>query len=325
MSAAASKPTKPRILVTGAAGYLGGIVVAALAERREEFRALVALDVRPVPAAEHLAGVCYETGDVRSDAVAKLVEKHSIDTVVHFAFLLAVPKNGGASLAYEIDVLGTRNVLEACVANGVTQLVVSSSGAAYGFHADNPKTVDESDPLRGNDEFPYSKHKRLVEELLAEARTSHPDLKQLILRPGAILGEGVSNLITDLFEKRVVPGVAGSEAPFTFIWDKDVAEVVVRGVLGRREGIYNLAGDGVLTGRDIARILGKPYLPIPPIVLRTALKVLQAAKLSQYGPEQVKFLRYRPVLSNRRLKEEFGYVPQLTSREVFDLYARGQA
>ena len=128
-----------------------------------------------------------------------------------------------------------------------------------------------------------------------------------------------------MFEKRFVPGVAGSEAPFTFIWDEDVAEVVVRGVLDRREGIYNLAGDGVLTGRDIARILGKPYLPIPPVVLRTALRVLRAARISQYGPEQVKFLRYRPVLSNRRLKEEFGYVPQLTSRQVFDLYARSQS
>jgi UDP-glucose 4-epimerase len=36
----------------------------------------------------------------------------------------------------------------------------------------------------------------------------------------------------------------------------------------------------------------------------------------------VNFLRYRPVLDNRRLKEEFGYVPKLTSAQVFALYCR---
>ena len=43
-------------------------------------------------------------------------------------------------------------------------------------------------------------------------------------------------------------------------------------------------------------------------------------RLTQYGPEQVDFLRYRPVLVNRRLKEEFGYVPRKTSAEVFEFW-----
>jgi UDP-glucose 4-epimerase len=50
--------------------------------------------------------------------------------------------------------------------------------------------------------------------------------------------------------------------------------------------------------------------------------VLHPLGLSQYGPEQVNFLRYRPVLDNRRLKEVFGYVPRLSSAEVFELYRR---
>jgi UDP-glucose 4-epimerase len=52
------------------------------------------------------------------------------------------------------------------------------------------------------------------------------------------------------------------------------------------------------------------------------LAILHPLGLAQYGPEQVDFLRYRPVLSNRRLKEEFGYRPQKTSAEVFDFYCR---
>ncbi len=52
------------------------------------------------------------------------------------------------------------------------------------------------------------------------------------------------------------------------------------------------------------------------------LAVLHPLGLSRYGPEQVDFLRYRPVLDNRRLKEVFGYLPRLTSAEVFELFCK---
>ena len=50
--------------------------------------------------------------------------------------------------------------------------------------------------------------------------------------------------------------------------------------------------------------------------------MLHPLGLSRYGPEQVDFLRYRPVLDNRRLKEVFGYLPRMSSAEVFDFYCR---
>ncbi|MGD8320629.1 MAG: epimerase, partial [Gemmatimonadota bacterium] len=55
-------------------------------------------------------------------------------------------------------------------------------------------------------------------------------------------------------------------------------------------------------------------------LLTLALGALRTLGLTRYGPEQVDFLRYRPVLANRRLKEGFGYTPRKTSAEVFDLY-----
>ena len=54
------------------------------------------------------------------------------------------------------------------------------------------------------------------------------------------------------------------------------------------------------------------------------LRLLRVLKLTQYGPEQVDFLRYRPVLDNRRLKEDFGYIPAKTSREAFDVFVEAR-
>jgi len=68
--------------------------------------------------------------------------------------------------------------------------------------------------------------------------------------------------------------------------------------------------------------MGKPVLRLPAWGVKAALAVLHPLGLSQYGPEQVRFLQYRPVLANDRLKQVFGYTPELTSAEVFDLWRR---
>lgn len=314
--------SKRKILITGASGYIGGLTVAALAKRRDELGALVALDVRA--AAKRMDGVDYVEMSVTERGIREVLSSHGIDTVVHLASILRPPREGAEDLAYQVDVVGTENVLAACVETGVRRIVVTTSGASYGYHPRDHEWLDENDPIEGNREIPYSWNKRLIERELGEYREKHPELAQLIFRPGTVIGETVSSPVTDLFERRAILGVSGGESPFVFIWDHDVVQCLVRGALGDQTGIYNLAGDGALSPREIARRLGKPYLPVPERVIRIALTVLHRLGKSPWGAEQVKFLRYRPVLSNRRLKEQFGYTPEKSSSEAFDVYAKSR-
>jgi len=314
----------PAVLVTGAAGYVGRLCVAALAKRRDELSALVALDWVQTDPAERLDGVVYKQGDICDPDLKDMFREQGIDTVVHLASIVRAPKGAPADLAYRVDVLGTKNILEACEAVGAKRLIVTSSGAAYGYHPDNPNWLDEEDPLRGNDEFEYAKHKRIVEEMLAKWREERPELRQIVFRPGTSVGEDVHSPVTDLFEKRVILGILGSDSPFVFIWDQDLVACLVDAVFSDKVGVYNQAGDGALTPREIAEILDKPYVPLPASLVKSILWLLKSLGVTENGPERVKFLRYRPVLSNRRLKEEYGYIPQLTSREAFELYARAR-
>jgi UDP-glucose 4-epimerase len=312
-----------RVLVTGAAGYLGSSLVALLAGRAShdgDPACLVAGDVREVPPERRLPGVEYAAFDVRVPGLDTALTAHRIDTVVHLAAIVTPGPQSNRELEYGVDVLGTRNVLEACVASGVRRIIVTSSGAAYGYHADNPDWLTEDDPVRGNEAFAYSHHKRLVEEMLADYRHRHPALEQVVFRVGTILGETTRNQITALFERPRLIAIKGSASPFVFIWDRDVAGAIEHAIFGGPAGVYNVAGDGALSIQEIAARLGKRCMSLPPGLLRAALAVLHPLKLSRYGPEQVDFLRYRPVLDNRRLKEVFGYVPQLTTAEVFELF-----
>lgn len=315
------------ILVTGGAGFLGTRVVRALSQHvgvkkiiigdltTPEADAWLGLDSLSV---EKIAATHLDVTD--PDSVEQVFSGAQIDVVVHLAAIV----NPGKDIAkeYAVDVDGSHHVFENAATHGVSRMVVSSSGAAYGYHADNPEWLVETDPLRGNDEFPYSKHKRLVEELLATYRQTHPQLSQTILRIGTILGPSVDNQITRLWEGRRILHIAKTDSPFVFIWVDDVAAIIAKAATDGPAGIYNVAGDGVLTVPEIARRMGKSLFTIPAWALACVLAVGSALKLTEHGPEKVRFLRYRPVLDNRALKERFGYVPVFTSEAAFEEFLK---
>lgn len=306
-----------QVLVTGGNGFLGSSVVRGLAEAGHR---VVSGDLTepasPVPGVEH---VSLDVTD--PDSVRAAFTSRGVEVVVHLAAVVTPGRQSSREREYAVDVTGTRNVLDGCLSHGVRRIVVSSSGAAYGYHPDNGAAHDgwltEDDPVRGNEAFAYSHHKRLVEEMLAELRSSHPELEQVVLRIGTILGERVDNQITALFERPRLLKIRGSESPFVFIWDTDVVAIIQRAVTSPVTGIFNVAGDGAMTVDDIAAALGKRTLTIPEPLLRAALAVGKRLGVSPYGPEQTVFLRHRPVLDNRRLKDVFGYTPSRTSAEAF--------
>jgi UDP-glucose 4-epimerase len=283
------------VLVTGACGLVGSRVVARLAPGMR----VIALDLREPDPEHRMDGVIPLVGDIRDAGLGKVFTEYGVDTVVHLAAVVTPGPNSSRALEYEIDVVGTG-----------------------GYHADNPVPLRETDPLRGNQAFAYAWHKRLAEERLAAAREAHPELGQLIFRVGTILGERVASPITALFERPAIIGVLGAETPFVLVWDEDVAACIVKGIRERRTGVFNLTGDGAVTLREIAKRLGKPYLPLPPALLGGALRWLQRLGLSARGPEQVDFLRYRPVLDNQALKTEFGFTPRFDSAACFEAYRR---
>src|SRR5690606_26505902 len=169
-----------RVLVTGGLGFLGTSVVSRL---RTAGHAVIAADVRP--GADALVDV------TDAAAVDAAFTEHRPEVVVHLASIVTPGRDSDRAREHAVDVEGSRHVLEACLAHGVRRLVVSSSGAAYGYHPDNGAAHDgwlhEDDPLRGNVEFAYSDHKRIVEQMLAAARETHPELEQVVLRIGTIL------------------------------------------------------------------------------------------------------------------------------------------
>lgn len=163
------------VLITGANGFIGSNLTKLLVNKGYTVTAMV-LAGTPV---QNLAGIACKI------AYADITEPESltgviknIDLVYHLA---ALPSAGWGSHIFKVNYLGTKNMLDAAVANGVKRFVFMSSLVVHGFK--NFENADESTPIIRPGFFtrPYIKSKIKCEELIA-AYTSK--IETVIIRPG---------------------------------------------------------------------------------------------------------------------------------------------
>lgn len=306
-----------KILITGAAGSLGRRLVDKLAANSAY--QVFATDIKPNPFVNQ-PSVTYLQADLRDDCFFDWVTASKPNRIVHLASVLQLSARMTREVAREIDVTSTERLLKTSVECEVDKFIVTTSGAAYGYYPENKEVITEARPTRGNPEYFYSDHKAAVESLMAEYRQHQPQLQQIVFRPGAILGPDFEGPIVDLFQQKMIVGLLGYPGPFNFIWSDDVVDYIVEGLSSDITGQFNIAGDGLLSMKDIAKHLGKPYLALPEALVKLGLSIARPLGLTQFGPEQTRFIKYRPVLDNSRIKAQFQHQPSMNSTQVLDAF-----
>lgn len=197
-----------KILVTGAAGYIGSHALVAL---HQAGYSVVALDSLINSSQKALDRVALLTGapvpfvhaDVRDQAALRAIfAEHSIDAVMHFAGLKAVGESAEQPLSYyQANVAGALNLLEVMQEAGVHRLVFSSSATVYGNPAVVPIPESASADHPAN---PYGRCKRMIEQICQDLAAAEPQWAIGLLRyfnpvgahPSGLLGEdphGVPN------------------------------------------------------------------------------------------------------------------------------------
>lgn len=169
-----------RVAVTGGSGFLGSYLVRRFKADGGEVRALVR---DPAKCSRLPAGVEPVVGDIAAaDPVRRLVE--GADLVLHTVsnFRLA---SGPAESYRRINVLGTRNVLEATIEAGVQRFVHCSTIGVHGHVAETPG--DENAPYNPGDLYQQTK---LEAEKLVRARAGSSATEIVVVRPCSMYGPG---------------------------------------------------------------------------------------------------------------------------------------
>jgi nucleoside-diphosphate-sugar epimerase len=170
-------PTVPaRIFITGANGFIGKALAARLRELGAE---VTGVDLRPDPEHGIVEGTTTDPA-VWADALA------GVDTVVHTAAIVSTV--APIDQAWEVNVLGTRKVLDAAIAAGVSRFVHLSSVAAYGF--DFPDNVDETYPVRVSGGLSSYTDTKVNSEQVVLAAHAAGEMECVVVRPCDVYGPG---------------------------------------------------------------------------------------------------------------------------------------
>ena len=284
-----------KVLVTGGTGFVGSQIVAALVGRGDAVRVLHRATSKLIM----LEGLLVEhfLGDIQEpDAVASAVA--GCDLVFHVAAVASYWR-AQRKQVYQVNVEGTRIVMEACLAAGVPRVVHTSSVAAIGIPR-NGRPADENtsfDAFSATFAYADSKHRAEAVVLQAVAR----GLPAVIVNPGAVYGAGDHNLISGSMvlelARRSVPLV-----PDGGLCVVDI-DAVVQGHLtaaerGRIGDRYILGGENLTLleiATEICAVVGRraPRATVPAWTLPPAALAVDAFNRLGLG---------RPVVSGEQIR-----------------------
>ena len=308
-----------RYVITGGSGYIGSRLVDML-ERRDDTEKIVICDLAPPKG--YRPHTEFERTDVRDrQAVRSVLERVRPDVLVHLAFILNPSHD--EQFAYDVDVNGTHNVLEAADAAGTQQVLVTTSGVAYGAFADNPVPLTEDDPVRGVAGFTYARDKTESDRQCQLWAATHPDRVMTIVRPCIVFGPNVDNYLVRLWTNQPFAVDIGTiDREIQFVHEEDVVAGITALLLGRHAGAYNVAGDGLMTNRECADLIGVPIRKLPLRVYRGLARVMWKLRQAEVPPGAIEFARHSWLLSNDKLKRTTGWEPRYSSRETFEITMR---
>ncbi len=242
-----------RVLVTGASTPLGRRITARLG-RRDSVDAVVGVDVRG-----GLVGHSSNGFHGHGQSLTQLIDDTMVDTIVHAGMC---PSRSGVATREAPDVISTQQLTAAISArhSPVRVVVAVSSTEVYPARSSTPQWRREDEPLRPRRDSAAA----LVveaEDYLLDVAEHQPHINVAILRLADLAGTGISSPLASLWQRQLVPFVAGYDPPVQVLHVDDAMAAIDHAAARELVGTLNVAASGVVTWRSTARLIGRPAVP----------------------------------------------------------------
>ena len=259
-----------RVLVTGCMGFVGNVLCRKLHGLGYTVSGLAKHSSRSPDILKGFQGIDIHWCDLlNQDAVDKAID--SCDVVIHCAAVL--PGHEDPDIVWKVNVLGTKNVVNACIKHNCKRLVYISSDSVYGDGPTDNATEQQPIDTQYFKEGIYPQSKLEGERLVMEASVNH-GLPYVILRPCMIYGPGLSPS-TEVFLQWIGNGIkfllGGGKSRLSILYVDDFADAIITAsIIDASIGeCYNISDGRTYSKLDMLRhikwISGKPkyIIPIP--------------------------------------------------------------
>lgn len=311
-----------RVLITGAAGFLGEATLDRLTSSDPSLLA-VCVDRRqtegPPGETRRFISLVHDV----TQPFDEILAANSIDTVIHLAFVMQPQRD--PTLAHRVNVEATKNLLASCAKANVQQFIYLSSATVYGAHPETSHPFTEGDspnPVKG---FTYSEHKEEAERLVLAHGEANPDCAVSILRGCVVMGPGANNFITESLGLKFLPVPLGANPEMQFLHVDDYVSAIETILTQRSRGVFNIAGSGTVRWREMISIAGANAVPAPTFLLKAAVNLSWKLKLQQRSSTPgLNFIRYPWLVSTDKIESETGWKPEYSSKEALESWANAR-
>lgn len=307
-----------KVLITGSSGSFGRLLTNWLISKKIE---VVGIDInysKESPSDEYFRFYLCNITDKK--ALEYIFKEEQPTNVMHFA--CTFNKVRGRKQEFDIDVGGSRNVLEvSSTTRSVKQFIYSSSAAAYGGNEDNEMWLQETELLRPG-HYRYGIIKELIEKAFSETPI-RDDLKITALRICTVVGPSFNkprSVVSILLKFPFLPKFC-MENKVQFLHSDDMLSLMDR-ILNDKEisGVFNLAPDSYAVVKEL--VPDKKYFRIPLIIIKGALVVLWQLRILNIQPAAVSDSAYPIIIDPNKLVARYGYKFKYSSAEAFFDVAR---
>ena len=319
-----------KVVVIGATGNVGTSVVEALAAD-PAVTEIVGV-ARRTPSSWQPAKTRFEAADARSPEIAQHLQ--GADAVVLLAWVFQ-PTHQPLT-TWDINVLGTLNVLQAAAEAGIATVVYASSLAAYS--AGPGQHVDETWPTHSMPTAPYGREKAYLERYLDAYELRHPEIRLVRLRTCFIFKRSSASEQRRIFAGPLVPRAllrpgrlpvlplpAGLR--FQAMHGDDAGQAYRLALLSDARGAYNVATDPVIDAEALGKLLEARALPVPKQAFSAAMAGAWRLRLIPSDESLLKMFLSLPTLDSSRIRAELGWQPRYSGadalREVMEAMADG--
>jgi nucleoside-diphosphate-sugar epimerase len=271
------------VAVTGAARGLGHALAVRLASADRVGRVIAIDDHRG-----EATGVTWRVVDIRDPALAGRLA--GVDVVVHTDLDLAPDSDYKARRAF--NVRGAQTVLTAAAAGGVGRVVLVTSAMVYGARPDNPVPLPEDAPLGADQDGSVIGDLLEIEQLAERSARAHPGMAVTVVRPAALVGEGVDTLITRHFEAPRLLAVKGCPPRWQFCHVDDLVSALEVAVSGEVTGAFAVGCDGWLEPEQLEELSGLKRIELPAGLTFATAQRLHRAGLTPAPVNDLHFVVY---------------------------------
>ena len=265
-------------------------------------------------------GVTWRVVDVRDPAVAGRLA--GVDVVVHLDLDLAPDSDHRSRRAF--NVRGAQTVLTAAAAGRVGRVVLVTSAMVYGARPDNPVPLAESAPLGADSDGSVVGDLLEIEQLAQRSPQTNPGMAVTVVRPAALVGEGVDTVVTRHFEAPRLLAVKGCAPRWQFCHVDDLVSALELAAAGEVTGTFAVGCDGWLEQEQVEELSGLRQIELPPGLTFGTVQRLHRAGIIPAPVTDLRFVVYPWVVDCLALRQA-GWKPAFGNAEALQVLLEQRA